>query len=157
MINITIKQRLDLQATKRAINKQVYKDASGKYFVGLPNGRLRELLDSEGVIYEESPLTKEIEKVERVINNKPQTVEVNICDVGMRSGSFLIINDDIVQGAALVSQAAGVYTGKGTLTDESEMDILRVCGIVVRSKVLKVYWNSQYKVKGNFKFNYKID
>lgn len=56
----------------------------------------------------------------------------------------------------LVQQAAGPYTGKGTRTDEAEMDMLTVAGVVLNATTIDLYWQSKYQVRGNFKFNYAV-
>lgn len=74
------------------------------------------------------------------------------------SGSFQItgLSGLSVGKPVLINQAAGPYTGKGTLADEAEMDHVSVSGIVTSTSVITAYWNSPTFVSGNFKFNYLI-
>lgn len=56
-----------------------------------------------------------------------------------------------------VQQAIGPYTGKGTLDDDIEMDIIIAAGLVISSTTIRVHWQSMCgPVLGNFKFNYVI-
>jgi hypothetical protein len=54
----------------------------------------------------------------------------------------------------LIQQAGGTYTGKGTLTDEAEMDSLIVSAFVLDAATIRACWNSSTFVVGNFKFCY---
>lgn len=160
IIKVTVRKRIDIAATKRAIDKQVYLDAAGGYYIGLPNGRLRELVKSEYVIYDKAEaeiLTPELDTINAELARKPTTVEVYLCDVGLRSGSFIIANENITSGTVSITQAAAIYTDKGTLYDESEMDQVNVNAYISARKTIKAFWTSKTKVKGYFKFNYKID
>lgn len=56
----------------------------------------------------------------------------------------------------LIEQAPGPYTGKGTRTDEAEMDAISATAVVLNAGTIDVYWNSQYRVRGNYKFNYLV-
>ena len=56
----------------------------------------------------------------------------------------------------LVQQAVGPYTGKGTRADEAEMDLLKATGKVLNAATIDVYWESQRKVRGKFKFDYAV-
>lgn len=86
------------------------------------------------------------------------TVEVDLGLPALNSGSFNITGlSGLTPGKQVViTQACGPYTGKGTLEDESEMDLVTAKGYVVDATTIKCFWNSQYKVLGNFKFNYFI-
>lgn len=56
----------------------------------------------------------------------------------------------------LVQQAAGPYTGKGSRTDEAEMDMLIVTGKVLDAATIDLYWQSKYQMRGNVKFDYVV-
>ena len=86
-------------------------------------------------------------EIEKDLGSNPRT-----------SGNFNItgLSGLTIGKPAVISQSAAGYTGKGTLTDESEMDLLTVNGVVTAADTIKVYWNSIYNVKGNFKFNYFV-
>lgn len=82
-------------------------------------------------------------------------VEVNL-GAPAKSGRFTISDGAIAAGTRLtVIQAADVPTGKGTRTDENEMDVLDVTGSVTGAGTALVYWSSRSFVKGNMKFNYR--
>lgn len=86
-----------------------------------------------------------------------KVAEVNLGAVARRSGKFTIAGVALTIGKPVViSQAVGPYTGKGTLADEAEMDEVQVTGSVTSATVITCYWASQYRVVGNFKFNYLI-
>ena len=85
------------------------------------------------------------------------TTEINMGNYPRRSGSFTISGTGLVTGKpVLISQAAGPYTGKGTLADEAEMDQLLVTASVTNSTTITAYWTSNYDVRGNIKFNYIV-
>jgi fibronectin-binding autotransporter adhesin len=85
------------------------------------------------------------------------TVEVNVSSTARSSGYFFITGSSFTPNkAVLIQQANGPYTGKGTLDDETEMDMLIVSGKVLNGTTIKCFWLSQTAVKGNFKFNYRI-
>jgi hypothetical protein len=76
---------------------------------------------------------------------------------GRRSGSFTIAGTGLTAGKQVViQQAAGPYTGKGARQDEAGMDMLHVTGYVADATTIRCYWNSQFRVRGNFKFNYYV-
>lgn len=84
-------------------------------------------------------------------------VEVNLGTRGTRSGSFTIAGAALTIGkAVLIQQAKAAYTGKGTLTDESQMDQVRVVGVVTSATQISCDWVCDFPVLGNFKFNYVI-
>lgn len=56
----------------------------------------------------------------------------------------------------IITQAAGPYTGKGSLEDEAEMDSITAKAFVVDASTIKVFWMSDALVTGNYKFNYFI-
>lgn len=83
------------------------------------------------------------------------TVEVNLSTTGRRSGKFTIAGSGLAIGTNIViTQAAGPYTGKGTLADEAEMDTVSVRGVVTDASTITCYWTSRTRVRGNFKFTY---
>jgi hypothetical protein len=85
------------------------------------------------------------------------TVEVNIGPNPARSGSFGIAGVGLTPGKpVMIQQAAGPYTGKGTLADEAEMDQLTVTAVVTSTTLITAYYTSQYQVSGNFKFDYLV-
>jgi hypothetical protein len=86
------------------------------------------------------------------------TAEVNISTIAKNSGSFQItgLSGLTPNKQVIISQAAGPYTGKGNMADETEMDSVAVNGYVLNSTTIICYWNSATKVAGNFKFNYFI-
>ena len=84
-------------------------------------------------------------------------VEVDLGSVPRTSGSFSITSVGLTASKAVsIQQAVGPYTGKGTLADETEMDMLIVTGVTTSTTNINCYWNSPTFVKGNFKFNYII-
>lgn len=56
----------------------------------------------------------------------------------------------------MVDKAAGPYTGKGTLADEAEMDMVTATGYVVDATTVRCYWQADTPQFGNVKFNYLI-
>jgi len=85
------------------------------------------------------------------------TVEQDLGSVARTSGNFSIAGAGLTPGdPVLIQKAAGPYTGKGTLADETEMDIVQPTAIVESATVIRVYWTSATPVKGNFKFDYAI-
>jgi hypothetical protein len=83
------------------------------------------------------------------------TVEVDLGSMA-KSGRFDITGlSGLTPGAQIVmQQAAGPYTGKGTLADESQMDAITVTAYAFSATVIRAYWTSRTWVHGNFKFNY---
>lgn len=85
------------------------------------------------------------------------TTEINLGSTSRRSGSFTISGTSLTAGKPVyIQQAAAAYTGKGDLPDEAEMDAVNVTGYVLDSSTIKCFWNSQYDVIGNVKFNYAV-
>ncbi len=83
-------------------------------------------------------------------------VETNLGSIPRQSGQFTITDANISPASlVMVTQAGGPYTGKGTLADEAEMDQVQ-CAPSPSNGSATVYWGSQYKVVGNFKFNYMV-
>lgn len=73
-----------------------------------------------------------------------------------RSGHVAITGlTNLVPGRHVqVIQAAGPYTGKGLRVDEVEMDQMQTTGKVRTSSIIDVYWQSQYRMRGNVKLLY---
>jgi len=85
------------------------------------------------------------------------TVEVDLGTIPRTSGSFTITSTGLTPSKSVsIQQAVAPYTGKGTLADETEMDMLTVTGATTSTTNIQCYWNSPTFVKGNFKFNYII-
>lgn len=55
-----------------------------------------------------------------------------------------------------IKQAALPYTGKGTLSDEAEMDTVNVSASVLNPTTIQAFWNASGYVVGNFKFFVRI-
>lgn len=84
-------------------------------------------------------------------------VEQNLAAVPARSGRFTIAGTGMtIDKPVMISKAVGPYTGKGTRTDEAEMDNLTAQGVVQSSTIIEVFWQAQSPVVGNFKFNYVV-
>lgn len=82
------------------------------------------------------------------------TGEIDLGSVPRRSGRFIISGSGLTVGKpALVLQAHGPYTGKGTRADEAQMDRLMVTGKVISTTQVECFWNSTTRVRGNFKFD----
>lgn len=85
------------------------------------------------------------------------TVEVDIGSTPKRSGKFNISGVGLTSGKPVqISQANGPYTGKGTRSDEAEMDGLTVSGKTTSTTTIECFWASASPVKGNFKFDYVV-
>jgi hypothetical protein len=77
------------------------------------------------------------------------------------AGSFDITGlSGLVAGRqVLVQQKAAAYTGKGTLTDESELDQVSANGYAVNDTTVRVFWNCVPPggpVCGNVKFGFAV-
>ena len=84
-------------------------------------------------------------------------VEKNLGTAPRTSGKFNITSSGLTTGKhILITQANGPYTGKGTLTDESEMDAITATGKVTSATNIECYWRSPTKVRGNVKFAYAV-
>ena len=85
-------------------------------------------------------------------------VEVDLSTTKPRdSGSFTIASSGLTAGKMVAIQKAnGPYTGKGTLSDEAEMDSVQVTGKVTDATTIQCYWSSSTLVKGNHKFHYLV-
>lgn len=87
------------------------------------------------------------------------TVEKDLGSLPRNAGTFDITGLSGLTPAkpVLVQQAAGPYTGKGTLADEAEMDMVSATGYVVDATTIRVYWNLLTSfIVGNVKFNYTV-
>jgi hypothetical protein len=85
------------------------------------------------------------------------TVEVDLGTVPRNSGNFIITTSGLTSGKpVIIGVAAIAFTGKGTATDESEMDGLTVTGQTTSTTTIQCYWTSATSVLGNFKFNYVV-
>jgi hypothetical protein len=85
------------------------------------------------------------------------TVEINLGYPARRSGKFAITGAGMTIGKpVLIQQAAGPYTGKGSLADEAEMDAIEVSASVTSATTITGYWKSRTRVGGKIKFNYVI-
>jgi hypothetical protein len=84
-------------------------------------------------------------------------VEKNLGTTPRRTGKFNITSSGLTTGKhILITQANGPYTGKGTLTDEAEMDAITATGKVTSATNIECYWRSPTKVRGNVKFAYAV-
>jgi hypothetical protein len=84
------------------------------------------------------------------------TAEVDLGSA-VSGGSFILAGfSGLTPGSpVMIQQAAGPYTGKGTLADEAEMDPLLVTAYCLDATTVTVIWNALAgPVSGNFKFNY---
>ena len=87
------------------------------------------------------------------------TVEVSLgaAPTARRSGHFDITTAGLTSGKPVhVLQAHGPYTGKGTLADEAEMDSINCSGKTISTTVIRVYWEANHRVRGNYKFDYLV-
>lgn len=85
------------------------------------------------------------------------TAEISVGASVERSGKFNITSSGLAVGkGVIIQQAHAPYTGKGTRSDEAEMDSLVVSAKVTSATNIECFWSSRYKVRGNFKFNYFI-
>jgi hypothetical protein len=86
------------------------------------------------------------------------TTEVNLGTRPTWSGSFTIVGAGMTIGKpVLIQQAAGPYTGKGTLADEAEEQVTASAS-VTSAVLITAYWKATGSgpVAGNFKFNYAV-
>jgi hypothetical protein len=85
------------------------------------------------------------------------TVEVNLGTISRRGGKFNITTSGLTSGKAVsIMQANGPYTGKGSRTDEAEMDGLTVSGKTTSATNIECFWHTRGFVKGNVKFDYVV-
>lgn len=84
-------------------------------------------------------------------------VEVDLWSTPKRSGVFTITTTWLTSWKpVMINQANWPYTWKGTLADEAEEDQIIVSAKTISTTQIQCYWNSQYFVKKNFKFNYSV-
>lgn len=87
------------------------------------------------------------------------TVEVSLgtAPTARRSGRFTITTAGLTTGKPVtIGKGNGPYTGKGTRSDEAEMDLLTVSGKTISTTVIECFWQSPRRVRGNFVFNYFV-
>lgn len=85
------------------------------------------------------------------------TVEKDLGSTPVQTGRFTISGAGLVVGKpVLVVKANGPYTGKGTLTDEAEMDQMTFSGKVISATLIEVFWQSDGPVVGNVKVDYAV-
>jgi hypothetical protein len=84
-------------------------------------------------------------------------VQVNLGSTPRRAGKFIINGMGFVTNKPVtLCKAVGPYTGKGTLADEAEMDLITATGVVTSATQITVYWQASSPVRGFVKFNYTI-
>lgn len=85
--------------------------------------------------------------------------DVDLGNNPLFGGQFQIKGDGWPVGRVVqVWQMPGPYSGKGTLADEAEMDMIIACARVSDAQTITVYWNcAKGPVRGHFKFNYLIN
>jgi|GEM_PF-2822216 len=82
-------------------------------------------------------------------------VSVNLGSSPAIAGTFNITGTFDATKKVFISQASGPYTGKGTRSDEAEMDFVSVSAEVINATTARCYWNSGDQfVAGYFSFNY---
>lgn len=108
----------------------------------------------------------------------PATVEIDFGSTPVLRGSFTITDSAITATCVMqVWQCLGPYTGKGSDTDEGELDPIRICNVQPTSGSATVRWELEEqpsltrgadgedpnttmaiksRVKGNFKFYYVV-
>lgn len=85
------------------------------------------------------------------------TEEIDIGSTPRKSGKFIINTTGLtVNQPVVVTQASGPYTGKGTLTDEAQMDSVTVRAKAISTTDIECFWSSQTYVKNFIKFDYII-
>lgn len=84
-------------------------------------------------------------------------IDVDLGDTA-DAGRFLISGSGFDPSKRVViNPAAGPYTGKGSLTDEAEMDALTVLGSVLNSTTIECFWHAiPGPVRGHFNFQYRL-
>lgn len=80
------------------------------------------------------------------------TFTVNLGSTPATSGTFTLAMQPGAR-VMLLSQAAGPYPGKGTLSDEAQMDTVWV-STVTSGRNLICHWTSSGAVVGAFRFNW---
>lgn len=86
------------------------------------------------------------------------TIEKDLGSLPSLSGTFDItgLSGLTADKQVVITKGCGPYTGKGTLADEAEMDLVLASGYVVNASTIRVFWNAQGPVCGNYKFNYGV-
>lgn len=125
--------------------------AYNRFFFSSPNGN-RATFDCSCI----KDIVLTLPTQDAALATVPQTAEVNLGSTPRQGGSFDLQSAFILNTGtpALVAQAAGPYTNKGTLPDEAEMDFIGCTAYVLNTGAIRAYWNSNTFVIGNFKFNY---
>lgn len=87
--------------------------------------------------------------------------EQDMGNVAVYGGNFQItgLSGLTANKPVLVHQAPGPYTGKGTLQDEPEMDMVFATGYVVNATTIQVYWvvgPHLGPIAGKVKFLYQV-
>lgn len=84
------------------------------------------------------------------------TDEVDFGDTPALWGSFTLTDEDITEDSVVVVvQAAGPYTDKGTLADESEMDQIRFTAESGDGEAT-IRWRASGPVKGYVSYSYTV-
>lgn len=84
-------------------------------------------------------------------------VEISLGSVARRSGRFTIAGSGMTPAApVLCIQLVGPYTGKGTRSDEAEMDSVTVAARVLDANTIEGYWRASGRVRGNVRFGYAV-
>jgi hypothetical protein len=85
------------------------------------------------------------------------TVEANLASIARYSGKFNITSSGLTTGRpVMIIKANGPYTGKGTRSDEAEMDAITVSGKTTSTTNIECFWQSDTAVRGNHKFDYAV-
>lgn len=84
--------------------------------------------------------------------------QVNLGSIAQRSGTFDVVSPTelIFTQTIRLWQSVNPATGKGTLSDESEMDQISIVGAVLNFSTFRCHWVATGPVIGNFKFYYQI-
>ena len=74
------------------------------------------------------------------------------------AGRFVITGSGFDSSKRVViNLAPAPYTGKGSLTDEAEMDALTVIGSVLNTTTIECFWHAiPGPVRGHFNFQYRL-
>jgi hypothetical protein len=85
------------------------------------------------------------------------TTEIDLGSTPTTSGTFTIAGTGMTVGKSVrIFQSVGPYTGKGTMSDEAEMDALSVVASVTSPTIITAFWRCATRVSGNFKFDYFV-
>lgn len=84
-------------------------------------------------------------------------IDVDLGDTA-DSGRFTITGSGFdVTKRVVINPAPGPYTGKGSRTDEAEMDAITVIGSVLDSSTIECFWHAiPGPVRGHFNFQYRL-